>query len=222
MLDIYSLLVYNTFSMRNTSRRDAYAHRPIKTGADAVSEARFEPDSEFLMETDDFIDVIEKAYGFEVTRRTLQLYSSPQHKLLSPPIYIGGHRSYYLNPEHTQRLAAVLYLSTRLFMPLKAIRKLLRVFPERHYRVLLKGVLTPQELTDFTELFGQGLDVRDFLFYKVSRVLSALDEDHGEEREQDEATKDKALFSMARQFEKWMNSGRHHSVEAALKYETDA
>lgn len=208
--------------MRDTQRRDTHAHRPIKTGADAISDARFEPDSEFLMDTDDFIGVMDEVYGFEVTRRTLQLYSSPQFKLLPPPIYVGGHRSYYLNPEHTQRLAAVLYLSTRLFMPLKAIRKLLKVFPERHYGLLLKGVLTPQELTDFTELFGGDLGVRDFLFYKVGRVLSALDEEHGDEREQDQATKDKALFSMARQFEKWLDAGRYHDVEAALKYETDA
>lgn len=202
-------------------RREDYLHRPIKAGSDAVSQVRFEPDSEFLMETDDFIDSIRHAYGFEVTRRTLQLYSSPQLKLLPPPIHKGGHKSYYLNPEHTQRLAAILYLTTRLFMPLKAVRKLLRVYPERHYGVLLKGVLTPQELTDFTELFGQGLEVRDFLFYKVSRVLNALDEDHGDAREQDEATKDKALFSMARQFEKWMDTGRHHKVEAILKHETE-
>lgn len=205
--------------MRDTLRREDHAHRPIKTGADAVSDVRFEPDSEFLMETDDFINAIHKAHGFQVTRRTLQLYSSPQHKLLPPPIYVGGHRSYYLNPEHTQRLAAILYLSTRLFMPLKAIRKLLRVYPERHYGLLLKGVLTPQELTDFTELFGRGLEVRDFLFHKVSRVLKALDEDHGDERMQDEATKDKALFAMTRQFEKWMDTGRHHKVESILKHE---
>lgn len=205
--------------MRDTLRREDHAHRPIKTGADAVSDVRFEPDSEFLMETDDFINAIHKAYGFQVTRRTLQLYSSPQLKLLPPPIYVGGHRSYYLNPEHTQRLAAILYLSTRLFMSLKAIRKLLRVYPERHYGLLLKGVLTPQELTDFTELFGRGLEVRDFLFYKVSRVLNAMDEEHGDEREQDEATKDKALFAMTRQFEKWMDTGRHHKVEAILKHE---
>ena len=207
--------------MRDTLRRDAYLNRSVKIGADAVSGVRFEPDSEFIMETGDFIRAIHSAYGFRVTRRTLQLYSSPQLKLLPPPIYVGGHRSYYLNPEHTQRLAAVLYLSTRLFMPLKAIRQLLRVFPERHYGLLLKGVLTPEELTDFTELFGRGLDVRDFLFYKASRVLKALDEEHGDEREQDEATKDKALFSMTRQFEKWMNGGRHHKVEAILKHETN-
>lgn len=205
--------------MRDTLRREDYIHRPIKIGADAVADARYDPDSEYLMETDDFIRAVHNAYGFRVTRRTLQLYSSPQHKLLPPPIYVGGHRSYYLNPEHTQRLAAILYLSTRLFMPLKAIRKLLRVYPERHYGLLLKGVLTPQELTDFTELFGRGLEVRDFLFYKVSRVLNAMDEDHGDEREQDEATKDKALFSMTRQFEKWMDTGRHHKVEAILKHE---
>jgi len=88
--------------MRDTLRREDYLHRPIKTGPDAVSSVRFEPDSEFLMETEDLINAIRIAHGFEVTRRTLQLYSSPQRKLLPPPIYRGGHKSYYLNPEHTQ------------------------------------------------------------------------------------------------------------------------
>lgn len=208
--------------MQRTLRREDYLHRPIKTGADAVSSVRFEPDSEFLMETDAFINAVHHAYGFEVTRRTLQLYSSPQLKLLPPPIHKGGHKSYYLHPEHTQRLAAILYLGTRLFMPLKAIRKLLRVYPERHYGLLLKDVLTPQELTDFMDFFGRGLEVRDFLFYKVCRVLKALDEDHGDERMQDEATREKVLFSMSRQFEKWLNSERRGNIEAILNHEAKA
>lgn len=202
--------------MRETAAREAYLHRPVKLGAEAVSAARFEPDAQFLTPTGDFLKVMEHAYGFKVTRRTLQLYSSPHLRLLPRPLHIGGHISFYLHPEHTERLAAVLHLSGRLFMPLKAIRKLLKVFPERHYGLLLKGVLTPGDLEEFTDHIDRGLEVRDFLFFKVCRVLRALDEEHGDPRMQDESTRDKALFSMSRQFEKWLNSERRERAEAIL------
>jgi hypothetical protein len=199
--------------MRHALNREDYLHRPIKAGAEAISTIRFEPDTQFMMETDEFISSMQHVYGFEVTRRTLQLYSSPQFKLLSPPIHKGGHKSYYLHPEHTERLAAVLHLSTKLFMPLKAIRSLLRVYPERHYSLILKDVLTSRDLAQFVETFGHGLEVKDFLFYKVSRVLRALDDSPEPESLQDEATRERALFKMTAELERWINSDRRRRVE---------
>jgi DNA-binding transcriptional MerR regulator len=206
--------------MREVIDRNAYRHRPIKSGTDAAESIRFEPDIEFVMRSSSFMKVMGEVYGLDVSRRTLQLYSSPQLQLLPPPVHKGGHISFYLHPEHTERLAAILHLSEKQFMPLKAIRKLLRVYPPRYYRLLLKNVLTTQELTDFHDFSGQGLELKDFLFNKICRVLMALDEDYDDPVGRDEAMTEKALFSMARQFEKWLNSDRRAKIEATLQYDS--
>jgi|GEM_PF-3509168 len=209
-------------TMRDSSRPQDYYDRPIKQGADALSTARFEPLTEFLIDSEEFIDVMQEVHGFEISRRTLQLYSSPRFKLLPQPIHKNGHRSYYAHPEHTERLAVILHLSTRLFMPLKAIRSLLRVYPERHYGLILKDVLTAQELNEFVEVFGHGLEVKDFLFHKVVRVLQALHESDEPEILKDETAKDKALFHSSHEFERWIHSEKRERTRHVLvKHQED-
>jgi hypothetical protein len=202
--------------MRYALNREDYLHRKILPRGEAFPEIRHNLDAEFLIETDDLIELIDLVYGFEVKRRTLQLYSSPQLKLLPPPIHIGGHRSYYLNPEHTERVAVILHLSAKLFMSLKAISSLLRVFPERHYGLILKNVLTAQELTEFVETFGHGLEVKDFLFHKISRILEALDDSREHISVKEDHARELALFKAARELERWLHGDGRQRVRAAF------
>jgi DNA-binding transcriptional MerR regulator len=206
--------------MHYVLRREDYLGRQKMSLEDALSELRFKPDTEFLVDSEDFIELMHEFYGFTITRRNLQLYSSPFFKyLLPPPIHIGGHKSYYLNPEHTQRLAVILHLNTKQFMPLKAIRELLRHFPERHYGIILKDILTIKELKQIAEHFGEGFEIKDYLFYKVSRVLRALDESGEPEGLQDENARDMILLTKAHEYDSWLSSERRGRIETFLHEE---
>lgn len=198
--------------MRNELSREALGGREVLTGDAAVASADHDPGAEFLMPTSAFLKVMNSVYGFKVSRRTLQLYSSPQLQLLPRPLHIGGHISFYAHPEHTERLAVILHLAMRQFMPLKAIRKLLRVYPPRHYRLLLHDVLTPKELTDLQDFFDRGMEIKDLLFRKVCRILLALDTGFDPRMHRQEAI-DKELFAMVRQLEKWIDSSHRKDME---------
>jgi|CXWL01.1.fsa_nt_gi hypothetical protein len=201
--------------MNYVLKREDYIHRPVKTYAQAYGgPGPFQPGEEFLAETLDFIKLFRHLHQFTVTRRTLQLYSSPQLKLLPRPIHMGGHKSYYLNPEHTNRLAVVMHLATKLFLPLKTIQAVVRVYPEQHYDLILKGILTADELTNIVDQFERDFTVKDVLFFKVCRVLEALDEPywdfmarHGKgANELAEKHVDQTIIKLTHELERWIKS----------------
>lgn len=212
--------------MHNTIRREDHLHRPVKTYGQAYSsKGLFKPREEFLIETAEFIKVFRHLHGFAVTRRTLQHYSSPQLGLLPPPIHMGGHKSYYLNPEHTDRLAVVMHLATKLFLPLKTIRAVVRVYPAQHYDLILRGILTADDLSGSVEHFKRGFAVEDVLFYKVCHVLEALDRPywdhlarHGKDAS-DHAEKhvDQELIRLARMLERWIKSDQRLRMDGLRK-----
>lgn len=195
-----------------------YADRPRLDFADAFSELRFKRHSQFAVDPETFLELMKEFYGFKISRRNLQLYHSPfLHRMLPPPIHMDGHRSWYLHPEHTERLAVIVHLNTKHFMPLKKIRQLLRGYPERHYGILLRDVLTVKDLDEIVDHFGRGFEIKDFLFYKINRVLRALDEDSEEpEAMHDDATRDKVLIQNAAEYERWLHSERRQRVEDFL------
>jgi len=139
--------------------------------------------------------------------------------MLPPPIHMDGHRSWYLHPEHTERLAVILHLNTKHFMPLKKIRELLRGYPERHYSILLKDVLTIRDLQEIVDHFGRGIEVKDFLFHKITRILRALEEDSNQpDSMHDQTTRDKVLIKKVGEFERWIHSEQRQDAEIALDY----
>jgi len=152
------------------------AIRPTKTfkqlRAEAV-ETRLD-EEKVLLEPAEFLKLIKHLYGTDIDRPTLQLYSTPRFKLLPPPIHKGGHVSYYLNPEHTQRLGVLLYLRDKLRMQLKDIRKVLDSYPAEYYHLILNGVLIGEELLDFPALLKADFKLKDVVFYKVAGMLSAM------------------------------------------------
>lgn len=206
--------------------REGWLQRPVMTYAQAYDgTGRFHPSQEFLIETGDFIKLFRHLHRFTVTRRTLQHYSSPQLRLLPPPIHKGGHKSYYANPEHTDRLAVVIYLVTKLFLPLKTIKALIRVYPPEHYDLILKGVFAANELTRSVELFERGFQVKDVLFYKVCHVMEALDRPYWEfmalhgngANELAEKHVDQALIKLTHEFERWIKADNRLRMDGLEK-----
>lgn len=204
-------------------QKEAHAERRQLGYTEAFSELRHLKHTDFMVDPLTFLELMKDFYGFKITRRNLQLYHSPfLHRMLPPPIYMGGHRSWYLHPEHTERLAVIVHLNTKHFMPLKKIRHLLRGFPERHYGILLKDLLTVQDLDEIADHFGRGFEIKDFLFHKISRVLRALDDESDEpESMHDEATRDKVLLRKASEYEHWLHSEKRKRAEVILDYKEE-
>jgi hypothetical protein len=201
--------------MNYVLKREDYIHRPVKTYAQVYGgPERFHTREEFLTETSDFIKLFRRLHEFTITRRTLQLYSSPQLKLLPRPIHMGGHKSYYANPEHTDRLAVVMHLATKLFLPLKTIQAVIRVYPEEYYDLILKGIFAADDLAGIAEHFERGYKVKDVLFYKVCHVLEALDRPywdyvarHGKgANDQAEKHVDQTLLKLTQELRLWIKT----------------
>jgi len=149
-----------------------------KLRAEAV-ETRLDEEN-VLLEPAEFLKLIKHLYGTDIDRPTLQLYSTPRFKLLPPPVHKGGHVSYYLNPEHTQRLGVLLHLRDKLRMQLKDIREVLDSYPAEYYHLILNGVLTNEELLDFPALLKAGFKLKDVVFYKVAGMLAAMNKGYWE------------------------------------------
>lgn len=208
--------------MNNVLKRDDYLDRPVRSYQDCYDgTGSFHSRQEFLIETADFIKLVRHLHRFAVTRRTLQHYSSPQLRLLPKPIHKGGHKSYYLNPEHTDRLAVVMHLATKLFLPLKTVQSIIRTYPPEHYDLILKGVLKAEELDEIAEQFERGFTVKDVLFHRVCNVLEALDRPYWEylakhgKGASDEAEKhvDETLLKLMRELERWIKSDQRLRLE---------
>jgi hypothetical protein len=158
------------------------AGRPVVTFKKLRTEAietRLD-EEKVLLEPAEFLKLIKYLYGVTIDRPTLQLYSTPRFKLLPPPIHKGGHVSYYLNPEHTQRLGVLLHLRDKHRMQLKDIRKVLDSFPSEYYHLILNGVLTGDELLDFPALLKADFKLKDVVFYKIAGMLATMNKGYWE------------------------------------------
>ncbi len=83
--------------------------------------------------------------------------------------------------------------------------------------ILLKDVLTIKDLDEIVGHFGEGFEIKDFLFHKVSGVLRALDDESDEpESMHDDATRDKVLIRKASDYEHWLHSERRKRIEILL------
>lgn len=156
--------------------------RPTKTFKTLLAEgieSRLD-EEKVLLEPAEFLKLIKYLYGADIDRPTLQLYSTPRFKLLPAPVHKGGHVSYYLNPEHTQRLGVLLYMRDKLRMQLKDIRKVLDSYPAEYYHLILNKVLTDDELLDFPALLKAGFTIKDVVFYKIIDLLAAVNKGYWE------------------------------------------
>ena len=174
-----------------------------------------------LLETREFLKLFEHVYRSKLPRSTLQLYSSPKFRLLPLPVHKGGFKSYYLNPEHTVRLAVVLHLQKKHYFPLLAIQKVVQDFPEEHYRFILENTLTGEEILDFAFLVREGYSIKDILFRKVSRVLEDIEEPYWQAvekygkgaDEQHEKFVVQALGKEIKELAGWVKTRRRYDLE---------
>lgn len=205
----------------------AALERPILTYSQIYAQARegvlADPYQPALLETKEFLKLFEHLYRMKVPRRTLQLYSSPGFKLIPLPVHTGGYKSYYLNPEHTVQLGVVMHLQKKHYFPLKAIQKVMKDFPQEHYRYILQDSLTGEEILDSASLVKDGYSIKDILFRKVSRVLEDIEEPYwkavakfgkGADREHEKFV-DQALLKEVREYAAWLKAGRRHKLEMA-------
>ncbi|MBI2070584.1 MAG: hypothetical protein HYT79_08280 [Elusimicrobia bacterium] len=150
--------------------------RPIKTARSILSASAGKP-IKALLEYHEFIHLFRRRYPFKITRRALQLYSSPGYRLLPPPVHKGGHKSYYLHPEHTERLAVVLTLHEKNRVPFRNIATILQNFPPEYYRLILNGTFEAKDVWEFPVFFNDGHTLKDYLFKKIIDYLLRLEGD---------------------------------------------
>jgi len=128
-----------------------------------------------LLNYSEFMKAVKAVAGRSIDRRLLMYYSSPQVRLMPRPVYVGGHISHYLYPEHTQRLAVILHLRTKYFFPFKLIREVLAGLLPEHYVFILGGRLTGDDIRQLARpaAEGQRINPRDLILARAARLLSA-------------------------------------------------
>lgn len=214
-LDNNAIVLYYSITM-NDEKDPIYdwnLGRPIKTASEVLHETQIWL-CVALLKPKEFIRLIRERYGYRMPRRTLQLYSSPQLKLMPLPIHRGGHRSYYLHPEHTLRLAAILAMKERHFFPLSLIAEVMRRLPERYHYLISEGLLAGPEIKEFLGFLAKDWNLRDFLYRKVCRVLETIEQPYWEAQSAFEYQKQvdryvtKALLRENCRLASWLKKGQ--------------
>lgn len=182
-----------------------------------------------LMETKEFLKLFEHIYRMKITRRNLQLYSSPAYRFIPLPVHRGGYKSYYLNPEHTVRLAVAMHLQKKHYFPTKAIQKIMKELPKDQYRFILQNNLTGEEILESAALVKEGYGIKDILYRKVCKVLEAIDEPYwkavgkfGKHADAEhEKFVDHTLVKETKDLAAWIKTGRRQRIEGAEVGQTD-
>ncbi|MFC1522847.1 hypothetical protein ACFL6Y_10610 [Elusimicrobiota bacterium] len=190
--------------------------RPIKK-AQEILELPRGSEIKALVKLEDLLKIISYHFPYSITKRTFQLYGSPRFRLMPPPIFKGGHVAYYLYPEHVERLAIVMQLREKYYMPLQKIADILEHLPREHYPLIARGQLTAQDIADSAHYMARGYGLRDVIFFKIGGLFDTLYEDShilsvpksGEKNEEPfEKGAIRRIARFIREFIKWLKSGR--------------
>lgn len=195
--------------------KQIYEYRPEEFFAD--------PYQSCLMEAEEFLKLFAHLHQFKVSRRNLQLYSSPAYQFIPLPIHKGGYKAYYLNPEHTEALAVAMTLQHKLFFPVQAIQKVMKDYPTEHYRYILQGTLKGEDILESAFLVKEGFDIKDVLYRQVSRVLDDIEEPYWTavqkfgkaDNEACENYVDRELIREAGRLAAWIKAGGRRRTEMA-------
>lgn len=147
--------------------------RPIKTCEELCPEGVVLSDRSFA-KCNEFLKLIRLVSGISITRRTLQLYSSPQFRLMPLPVYARRHTSHYRHPEDTMRLAVVLHLRETYYFPVATIRSILKTLHPRYFAAVLSGLLAPGDIKALADAGTMAPDCVEVLFRRTSNLLTAL------------------------------------------------
>ncbi len=152
------------------------ARRPILTCGQLLARERSAGRTvPALLEPGEFLRVVEALSGHAADRRVAQFYSSPGLRLLPLPIYRFRHAAHYLHPEHTLRLAVVLRLRRKYFLPLRMLRDVLQTLHPAHYGFILRDALSAEDIVKLARSARSGLEPEDLIFRRVARLLAAAD-----------------------------------------------
>jgi len=130
------------------------------------------PGAGALLNCGEFLKMVEILSGQAVTRRTLQFYSSPQHRLMPLPVYARRHTAYYFHPEHTRRMAVIMHLRNRYFLPINVLRRVLSELAPDHYELVMRDAFTAEDLTRIGALDNRWPLMREAIYGRVLRLLS--------------------------------------------------
>lgn len=135
-----------------------------------------------LLETKEFLKLFnhyadqQKQSSWKVTQRTLQFYSSPQLRIMPPPILRGGHKGHYMAPDHLQRLSTIQKLKQKYFLPLWLIREIMVESPPFIWQVLENfGLPTDEflELLPYCQKVGRSnRKLDDLLYFQTCNTLA--------------------------------------------------
>lgn len=204
---------------------------PIKTAKEILELSSVGPCSA-LISSEQFLELFQTLYPHSVTRRTLQLYCSPQLRLLPPPIHKGGHITYYLHPEHTDRLAVILTLQKKYNLSLETIANLIKKFPSRHYDLIFRGTLTSRDLEELASHTQNGFSLTDVIFNKICELLEALELNINPRAEisqfspqEIEERMGKILLRRTQEFDQWLKTDQRQRMlygdEEAMMFPTE-
>lgn len=151
----------------------------------------------------EFLKAVEALSGHSVGRRWLQFYSSPRMRLMPLPVYARRHTAHYLHPESTLRLALIVHLRTRYFLPIKLVREILATLPAEHYRLILKDGLSVEEIRLLARPESRGISPQGLIYRRVAKLL-ALADSCGQAGPRDaEAADERAA---ATRFQRWIEA----------------
>ena len=167
-----------------------------------------------LIETAEFIDLLEAVFGFKVAAKTLKAYASPRVNLLPHAVKKDG-KTCYVYPDHLDRIGFILTLRQAYHLPLNSIRELDKHFPADARHLVLERKMTIAELLDLAKMLPRGFAVKDLVMAKTcdlmvedtlspSRALLAAVEP-GEALRQ---TEENAILSRLEELKQWVVSGR--------------
>ncbi|MDE2236547.1 MAG: hypothetical protein KGO96_00870 [Elusimicrobia bacterium] len=125
-----------------------------------------------LLTAGEFLKMVRVISGHSLSRRTLQLYSSPGLRLLPLPIHFRGNTAHYLHPEHTVRCALLLHLREAYFLPLNLVKEVLDAVSDEHCDLILSGVLSAQDLIRLAR-DGAKAWLKEALVGRAARSLEA-------------------------------------------------
>ncbi len=123
-----------------------------------------------FLECAEFLKMVKLATGRSLTRRTLQFFSSTGLRLLPAPCHMRGFKAHYRHPEDTLRVAVILHLRERYFLPFDVLREIMAGLPQRLHKLVLGDCFTVE---DMRRLAGPaaGVSPRDVIFERVFSLL---------------------------------------------------
>jgi hypothetical protein len=167
-----------------------------------------------LIETTEFIDLLEALFDFKVTAKTLKTYASPRVNLLPAAVKKDG-KSCYVYPDQLDRIGFILALRQTYHLPLNSIRELDKHFPADARHLVLERKMTIEELLDLAKMMPRGFAVKDLVMAKTcdlmvqdtlshSRALFAAVEPGEALRKAEES----AILNRLDELKHWVTSGR--------------